>query len=180
MLPTVSDQTSRACGEPVKVTVVAPGVSATVAFGMGIHQCVGQHIARLEAICVLDALLDRIVDVEPAGVRAAFDRSFDQLGGLGPLLKDKTVTVKINLTGSKFNAIHGRPVGESYMTHPATVMALFVIVNFAHARSGLLVVIEDYIHEHGSKFAVITLLNLAAFGGTAFGLLSIVRLALGA
>lgn len=63
---------------------------------------------------------------------------------------------------------------------PATVMALFVIVNFAHARSGLLVVIEDYIHEHGSKFAVITLLNLAAFGGTAFGLLSIVRLALGA
>jgi cytochrome P450 len=41
--------------------------SGHVAFGMGIHQCVGQHIARLEAICVLDALLDRIVDVEPAG-----------------------------------------------------------------------------------------------------------------
>lgn len=41
--------------------------SGHVAFGMGIHQCVGQHIARLEAICVLDALLDRIVEVEPAG-----------------------------------------------------------------------------------------------------------------
>lgn len=40
--------------------------SGHVAFGMGIHQCVGQHIARLEAICVLDALLDRIVDIEPA------------------------------------------------------------------------------------------------------------------
>ncbi|MBA3054824.1 MAG: succinate dehydrogenase, hydrophobic membrane anchor protein [Sphingomonadales bacterium] len=62
---------------------------------------------------------------------------------------------------------------------PATAMALFVIVNFAHARSGLLVVIEDYVHEHGSKFAVVTLLNLVAFAGAAFGLLSIIRLALG-
>ena len=34
---------------------------------MGIHQCVGQHVARLEAICVLDALLDRVVDIELAG-----------------------------------------------------------------------------------------------------------------
>jgi len=42
--------------------------SGHVAFGMGIHQCVGQHIARLEAICVIDALLDRISDIEPAGV----------------------------------------------------------------------------------------------------------------
>lgn len=57
-------------------------------------------------------------------VKAALDRSFDQLGGIGGLVRGKTVTVKINLTGSKFNAIHGRPVGESYMTHPATVMAL--------------------------------------------------------
>lgn len=63
-------------------------------------------------------------DYAPAGVRAAFDRSFDQLGGLGPLLKDKTVTVKINLTGSNFKAILNRPVGESYMTHPSTVMAM--------------------------------------------------------
>ncbi|MFE1646607.1 cytochrome P450 [Microbacterium sp. P01] len=41
--------------------------SGHVAFGMGIHQCVGQHIARLEAICAVDALLDRIVEIEPAG-----------------------------------------------------------------------------------------------------------------
>ena len=41
--------------------------SGHVAFGMGIHQCVGQHIARLEAVCVLDALLDRVVEIAPAG-----------------------------------------------------------------------------------------------------------------
>jgi len=63
---------------------------------------------------------------------------------------------------------------------PATAMILFVIVNFWHARSGLLVVIEDYVHEHGNKFASIAALNMVAFAGAAFGVLSIVRLALGA
>jgi len=41
--------------------------SGHVAFGMGLHQCVGQHIARLEAISVLDALLDRVTALESAG-----------------------------------------------------------------------------------------------------------------
>lgn len=38
-----------------------------VAFGMGIHQCVGQPIARLEAELVLTALAQRIAHLEPAG-----------------------------------------------------------------------------------------------------------------
>jgi uncharacterized protein (DUF362 family) len=67
-------------------------------------------------------------------VRAGLDRSFDLLGGIGPLVKDKTVTVKINLTGSKFDPILGRPVGESYMTHPATVMAMATAFFAAGAR----------------------------------------------
>ncbi|RBP65623.1 hypothetical protein DFO66_104208 [Brevibacterium sanguinis] len=41
--------------------------SGHVGFGMGIHQCVGQHIARLEAVSVLDALLDRVTALESAG-----------------------------------------------------------------------------------------------------------------
>ena len=57
-------------------------------------------------------------------VKAALDRSFDQLGGLGPLVGGKTVTIKLNLSGSNFTPLFGRPVGESYITHPATVMAL--------------------------------------------------------
>lgn len=57
-------------------------------------------------------------------VKEALDRSFDLLGGLGSLVRGKTVTVKINLTGSKFSPVLDRPVGESYMTHPMTVMAL--------------------------------------------------------
>lgn len=38
--------------------------SGHVGFGMGLHQCVGQHVARLEAVSVLDALLDRVEAIE--------------------------------------------------------------------------------------------------------------------
>ncbi len=34
--------------------------SGHVAFGSGLHQCVGQHVARLEAVCLLQAILPRV------------------------------------------------------------------------------------------------------------------------
>lgn len=62
---------------------------------------------------------------------------------------------------------------------PATAMALLIISTFWHARLGLQVVIEDYVHDHGTKFAVMALLNLAVFAGAGFALFCVVRLALG-
>jgi succinate dehydrogenase / fumarate reductase membrane anchor subunit len=62
----------------------------------------------------------------------------------------------------------------------ATGLCLLIISVFWHARLGLQVVVEDYVHEHGAKFAAIAALNLTAFGGAAFGLFSVIRLALGA
>jgi 4-methoxybenzoate monooxygenase (O-demethylating) len=41
--------------------------SGHVGFGMGIHQCVGQHVARLEAEAVLTALARRVRRIELAG-----------------------------------------------------------------------------------------------------------------
>lgn len=41
--------------------------SGHVGFGMGLHQCVGQHVARLEAEAVLSALVRRVRTIEPAG-----------------------------------------------------------------------------------------------------------------
>lgn len=41
--------------------------SGHVAFGMGLHQCVGQPIARLEMEIVLQQLLKRVVSIEPDG-----------------------------------------------------------------------------------------------------------------
>lgn len=62
---------------------------------------------------------------------------------------------------------------------PATAMALLIISTFWHARLGMQVVIEDYVHEHANKFACIAALNLVAFAGAAFGLYCVIRLALG-
>jgi 4-methoxybenzoate monooxygenase (O-demethylating) len=41
--------------------------SGHVGFGMGIHQCVGQHVARLEAEAMLTALARRVETIELAG-----------------------------------------------------------------------------------------------------------------
>jgi len=63
---------------------------------------------------------------------------------------------------------------------PATAMALLIVTTFWHARLGMQVMFEDYVYDSGSKFAVFALLNLVTFGGAAFGLFCIIRLALGA
>ena len=62
---------------------------------------------------------------------------------------------------------------------PATALGLFVLVNIWHARLGIQVVIEDYVHEDANKFASTTLLNLVTFAAAAFGLFCVIRLALG-
>jgi 4-methoxybenzoate monooxygenase (O-demethylating) len=41
--------------------------SGHVGFGMGIHQCVGQHVARLESEALLTALARRVSSIELAG-----------------------------------------------------------------------------------------------------------------
>lgn len=61
----------------------------------------------------------------------------------------------------------------------ATAVILLVISVFWHTRLGLQVLIEDYIHESGSKFALIAALNLATIGGGAFAIFSIAMLAFG-
>ena len=61
---------------------------------------------------------------------------------------------------------------------PAMAMALLIISVFWHARLGLQVLIEDYVHEAGSKFALIALLNLTTIAGGVFGIFCVARLAL--
>ncbi|WP_095011188.1 succinate dehydrogenase, hydrophobic membrane anchor protein [Tsuneonella mangrovi] len=74
---------------------------------------------------------------------------------------------------------YGTIIGWIKQPVPATAVALFVISAFWHARIGLQVLVEDYVHTPGNKFAALTALNLATFGGGAFALFCIVRIALG-
>lgn len=62
---------------------------------------------------------------------------------------------------------------------PAAAMVLLIVSVFWHARLGLQVLIEDYVDDAGSRFAVLALLNLAIIAGAVFGIFCIVRLALG-
>src|SRR6185369_4756987 len=43
---------------------------------------------------------------------------FDQLGGLEKLVRNKTVTVKVNMTGSPGQRVQGRPPAVTHYTHP--------------------------------------------------------------
>lgn len=59
---------------------------------------------------------------------------FDQLGGAGSLVKNKTVTIKLNLTGSPANRWQGRPLGVTHYTHPRTALAMAQVLSRAGAR----------------------------------------------
>jgi succinate dehydrogenase / fumarate reductase membrane anchor subunit len=74
---------------------------------------------------------------------------------------------------------HGSVVKWLSQPVAAVPMMLLVVTLFWHARLGLQVLIEDYIHDAGSKFAAISALNLAVFGGGAFAIFSVAALAFG-
>lgn len=65
------------------------------------------------------------------------------------------------------------------MPSAAVPMALFVVTAFAHALDGMKVVVDDYVHDEGSNFALNTLLLFAAVGGAAFALFALARIAFG-
>src|SRR5262245_65514560 len=48
---------------------------------------------------------------------------FDQLGGLGPLVKGKTVAIKLNLTGNPGYRLGHAPVGMAQWVQPKVIAA---------------------------------------------------------
>ncbi len=70
---------------------------------------------------------------------------------------------------------------SAWLSHPVSALAmiLLVISLFWHAKMGLTVLIEDYVHEAGTKFGVLMALNIAAIGGGAFAVFSIIMLVFG-
>ena len=59
---------------------------------------------------------------------------FDQIGGLERIVKGKTVTIKLNLTGSPGLRLKGRPLGVTHYTHPKVVTATAYLMGRAGAK----------------------------------------------
>ncbi len=70
---------------------------------------------------------------------------------------------------------------KSWLSAPfaATAMVLLIISTFWHARLGMQVMLEDYVHG-ANRFAAILLLNLVFVAAGVFGVVSVIRIALGA
>ncbi|MGH9632451.1 MAG: DUF362 domain-containing protein [Bryobacteraceae bacterium] len=67
-------------------------------------------------------------------ITAILSTMFDQLGGAGGIVRNKTVTIKLNLTGSPALRFQGRPLGVTHYTHPKTVAAMLHVLDRAGAR----------------------------------------------
>jgi succinate dehydrogenase / fumarate reductase membrane anchor subunit len=61
----------------------------------------------------------------------------------------------------------------------AVPMMLLVISTFWHLKLGLQVVIEDYVHEEGSKFFTVTILNFFTILLAALAIFAVLKIAFG-
>jgi uncharacterized protein (DUF362 family) len=71
---------------------------------------------------------------EPAALLSTLDRMFDELGGLGRIVKGKTVAIKINLTGAPSYRLGFLPAEDTHYTHPHVIAATVHLMGKAGAR----------------------------------------------
>ncbi len=64
----------------------------------------------------------------------AAEKMFDQLGGAGRIVKGKTVTIKVNLTGGENVRLDYLPMGRACWSHPRTVGTVIHLLDKAGAR----------------------------------------------
>lgn len=85
--------------------------------------------------------IQRCESFEPQLFRKTLAAALDLIGGIDKLVRNKTVTIKVNLTGMEWRPFAGMPAYESYQTHPNTVAALCAILSDAGAQQ--IVVVEN-------------------------------------
>ena len=62
----------------------------------------------------------------------------------------------------------------------AIPMTLFVITAFKHGLDGLKVVVDDYVHDEGTRIGVHYLLAMAAIAGASVALFALAKIVFGA
>jgi len=77
-------------------------------------------------------------------------------------------------------ALDLRTLGEWLQAPSGAVpMALLILVGFKHALDGMKVVVDDYVHDEGNRFALNLVLPFFAAGGGALALFALARIAFG-
>jgi len=104
------------------------------------------RLTRREALALLGAALPAAKEAPTAPVAVARCRTYDQemaatlstmigqLGGLERLVRNKTVTIKLNLTGSPGLKVEGKALGLTHYTHPSMLEAFLHLLDRAGAR----------------------------------------------
>jgi uncharacterized protein (DUF362 family) len=67
-------------------------------------------------------------------VTAKLAAMFDQLGGLEKLVRTRTVTIKLNMTGGPRNRLNGVAPGVTHMVHPKVIAATAYLMGRAGAK----------------------------------------------
>ena len=108
--------------------------------------------------------------------------------GGGHWLNDKVLSAALLMLGAWFiaslvmlPALDQRTILQ-WLRDPtgAIPMALFVIASFRHALDGMKTVVDDYVYDEGSRFALNTFFYFLAVGGGALALFALARIAFGA
>ena len=82
----------------------------------------------------LPVAVGRCKTYQPSELLPVMQKMFDQLGGLGKLVKGKTVAIKINLTGSPTYRLGYYALEDTHYTHPQVIAAAAHLMGKAGAR----------------------------------------------
>jgi uncharacterized protein (DUF362 family) len=93
----------------------------------------GSRLARAAAAPATPVSVARCKTYEPSELLPTMQKMFDQLGGLGRLVKGKTVAIKINLTGAPTYRIGHLPLEDTHYTHPHVIAAAVHLMGAAGA-----------------------------------------------
>lgn len=93
----------------------------------------GLRPSLASAAPVAPVSIARCANYAPAALTERFTAMFDQLGGIGKLVAGKTVTIKLNLTGSPGLRFEGRPLGVTHYTHPNVIGVVCKMLDAAGA-----------------------------------------------
>ena len=104
------------------------GSAATAAVALGASRLPFARAASAATVSVAKC------DVYGAELVATLDRMFDQLGGLGRLVKGKTVGIKLNMTGPPTLRLGHVAPGLTYWVHPDVIGAVVHLMDRAGAR----------------------------------------------